>query len=65
MLKVSPLPPFPLGCAFKGNKDEIVSHKAKCVYHDESQLLALTMKEVHTYYTPLFCTFTTFLSTGS
>ncbi|XP_003383841.1 PREDICTED: E3 ubiquitin-protein ligase TRAF7-like [Amphimedon queenslandica] len=41
-----PCPYTDFGCAFKGNKDEIVSHKAKCVYHDESQLLALTMKEL-------------------
>lgn len=35
-----------IGCFYKGDKVSVTEHKTTCVYKDESQLLAITMKEV-------------------
>lgn len=34
------------GCQFTGGRLEITSHKDLCQFRDESQLIAVTMKEV-------------------
>ena len=35
-----------LGCVFRGTSQEVKDHKATCSYKDDTQLLAITMKEV-------------------
>ncbi len=35
-----------VGCKFKGDRSKIGSHKLTCSFKDESQMLAVVMKEV-------------------
>lgn len=41
-----PCPFSDFGCLFRGKKEQVTEHKTKCVYQEESQLLAITMKEL-------------------
>lgn len=36
-----------LGCFYRGDKVSVGEHKTVCGYKDESQLLAISMKEVY------------------
>ena len=47
-VSASSLSPFQTGCFFRGTSGEVAEHKAGCPYRDESQLLAITMRELKT-----------------
>ena len=41
-------PPIHVGCCFNGTRTEVAEHKKVCSFKDETQLLAIAMKEVCT-----------------